>query len=266
MTIRIFTISHFIPEHYVSNEVFCPLVMGWPTPAGMANDMGGQRLEERSYAEMRAHYWVWKNQLDRWDFIGFQHYRRLFYWPGVEPADFDYQTRTFAKNRSATLLDVSHNRLLAYQSGLGHLDLAPVRALIGGHDIVTVRPWGWSVAEQFKQAHPPEYWPELVRAMRELPYWRTHPRHVDFNQRGFYPCNMFVMSRAEFANYMDFWWQVMQVFSARVQPPRENYQARLYGFLAERIFSLYLPQRRAENSHLKVVEIPHLTCNSWPKS
>lgn len=266
MRIRIFAVSHFIPEHYLKTELFCPFVMGWPTPMGMPNDMVGARLDEQSYAEMRAHYWVWKNQLDNWDFIGFQHYRRLFYWPGLDLPEFDYQTRTFARSHSVVMMDVTQARLLIYQNSIVKLDPKPIRDLIEANDIVTVRPWSWGIADQFKQAHPPEYWPELVRAMRELPYWRTHQRHVDFAQRGFYPCNMFIMSRVEFSNYMDFWWQVMQAFGSRVRPPRENYQARLYGFLAERIFSLYLPQRRAELSRLKVAEIPHLTCNSWPKS
>jgi hypothetical protein len=69
---------------------------------------------------------------------------------------------------------------------------------------------------------------------------------------------MFVMRTDEFNDYMSFWHETIQEFARLVKPQPDGYQSRLYGFLSERIFTLYLYQLRMERPGLKVLEVPKI--------
>src|SRR5262245_7695463 len=87
MTVKIYTVHHAVPEWFLANEVFVPFIVGAAALSSEADeriaenvfqcDLEPPRLEGHSYAEMRAHYWVWKHPPGV-DYIGFQHYRRCF--------------------------------------------------------------------------------------------------------------------------------------------------------------------------------------------
>jgi len=87
MSAKIYTVHHAVPNWYLQNEVFVPFIVGDAALSSAAEegiarnvlqcDLQPPRLEGHSYAEMRAHYWVWKHPPGV-DYIGFQHYRRSF--------------------------------------------------------------------------------------------------------------------------------------------------------------------------------------------
>ena len=101
---------------------------------------------------------------------------------------------------------------------------------------------------------------EFCRSLAERPYshFRDRPNFIHPDIASFYGCNMFVMRASEFDAYMTFWHEAMQAFAARVKPHADPYQSRVYGFLAERIFSLYLYQIRMERPDLRVLEVPKI--------
>ena len=64
------------------------------------------------------------------------------------------------------------------------------------------------------------------------------------------------MSAKEFDAYMAFWYEAIQEFAQLVKPHADQYQSRLYGFVSERLFTLYLYQLRMERPSLRVLEVP----------
>lgn len=268
MRVNIFTFYHYIPDHYVANAVYRPMVIGQkvgPHPVLLSDESGDNITHDHSQAEMRGHYHVWKNSLSNYDFVGFQHYRR---WLFLDQMPSTVHHRIFLSLRRLALRDPHSNDFSLdeqifreYQAavqGLSEADFAAIRDTIARYDIVTVKPWKFSVADQYKSLHVPQDWDTLVQILSKHSRFRSKPNYFDPGLQAFYGCNMFVMPATEFDAYMSFWHETMQEFMHLVKPQAEGYQSRLYGFLAERIFTLYLFQLRMERPGLRVLEVPKI--------
>jgi hypothetical protein len=268
MRARIFTFYHYIPDFYVANDLYRPMVIGQKVgahPVLLSDETGDNIAHENSHAEMRGHYHVWKNSLSNYDFVGFQHYRR---WLFFDQMPSTVQQPLFQQIRRFCLRDPHFNDLSAdetvfrqYMDIMQHLsvaDLDAIRDTIGRYDIITVRPWKFSVADQYRQICYARDWDILIDILGKHSRFRSRPNYYDPELQAFYSCNMFVMSAAEFDAYMSFWHETMLEFSHLVKPYEDKYQSRVYGFIAERIFTLYLFQLRMERPNLRVLEVPKI--------
>jgi Domain of unknown function (DUF4422) len=82
MNPRIFRAHHqYISDQMVNDELVTSIMVGMDSvPDGVLTDRCGENISNRhSYAEMRAHYFVWKN-IHHHSHVGFEHYRRHFIW------------------------------------------------------------------------------------------------------------------------------------------------------------------------------------------
>lgn len=84
MNPRIFRVHHqYVPDQMVIHDDLVTSIMvgSDSVPDGVLTDRCGENIANRhSYAEMRAHYFVWKNILRCYSHVGFEHYRRHFVW------------------------------------------------------------------------------------------------------------------------------------------------------------------------------------------
>ncbi len=270
MTMRatIYTLYHYVPETYVANALYKPMVLGHSAgahPALLSDDSGDNISQEESHCEMRGQYWVWKNALADCDYVGFQHYRRWLFFDQMPSASLP---PIFLQIRRIYLSDPHANDLGADAAAFNiytdaaqahsEADLNAIRDTIGRYDIVTVRPWKFHVADQYKSLHVPEDWDTLMQVLAKHSYFRSRPNLLNPDLQAFYGCNMYVMRAEEFAAYMAFWHETIQEFAHLVKPHADAYQSRLYGFLSERIFTLYLYQQRMERPNLRVLEVPKI--------
>jgi hypothetical protein len=268
MRIEIFTFYHFIPETYVANDLYKPMVLGHRVgkhPALLSDEDGDNISGEESHCEMRGQYYVWKNLLSRCDYVGFQHYRRWMFFDHMQKAS---QHPLFQLIRRNYLSDPHLNDLAADEDvfkiymdavrAMGEGDLDVLRETISHYDIVTVRPWKFNLGEQYRSLHVPEDWDKLMQVIAGNSRFRSKPNFLHPDIQAFYSCSMFVMRASEFHDYMTFWRETMQAFAVLVKPHADKYQSRIYGFLAERVFSLYLYQLRMERPDLRVLEVPKI--------
>src|SRR5690242_13728629 len=89
MRVEIYTVYHFIPETYVANDLYKPMVLGHTIgthPHLISDESGDNIAKDASQCEMRGHYYVWKNMLSGCDYVGFQHYRRWLYFDHMQAA------------------------------------------------------------------------------------------------------------------------------------------------------------------------------------
>jgi len=269
MRVKIFTMYHFVPEHYLANDLYAPLVMGRTIghhPVLLSDEWGVNIAGEASYCEMRAQYYVWKNLLSAYDFVGFQHYRRFIFFDQMPSASHNQLLlqirRACLRDANPIEIKVDAASFRAYQStlqGLGAGDIDALREVIGRHDIITVRPWPCSLAEQYRTTHVAMDWDTLVQVLSQHSRFRSDPSHLELDLKMLYSCNMYVMSAAAFDEYMSFWHETMQKFSSLVKPHADPYQSRVYGFISERIFTLYLYQLRMERPQLRITALPYVT-------
>ncbi len=270
MTMRaaIYTLYHYIPDSYVANDLYKPLVLGHRIGAhpALVSDEGGDNIAQlESYCEMRGQYWVWKNALADLDYVGFQHYRRWLFFDQMPSASlhpiFQQIRRTYLSDPQVNDLSADVDAFKIYtDAAQAHdaADLDAIRDTLGRYDIVTVKPWKFNIAEQYRGLHVASDWDVLIDVLAQHSYFRNRPNYIHAGLQAFYGCNMYVMRAAEFDAYMAFWHETMQAFAQRVPPHEDAYQSRVYGFLAERIFSLYLYQLRMERPDLRVLEVPKI--------
>lgn len=227
-TARIFIAHHFWPGRSWPSRLFEPVlikrialdqqIMLGPHPD----------LVHDGYADTHAQYAVWRRGVI-WDYVGFMQYRRVFVFPplGEEERGFGHH-----EARLCNIAEAEERSIVDWLDGL---------------DIVVPRPDRFRVEAQFKACHIPIHWD----IMREE--WDGH---FPADQTTLHPHNMFIMCAAEFEAYMAFWSALMKRLEARIAPPQDRYQSRAFAFLSERIFTLWLAQRRERLPHLKVAEIP----------
>jgi hypothetical protein len=248
MTLKIYTVHHFVPQWYLATDVFVPMVVGDAAntpelPADIQTDAEVPRLEGHSYAEMRAHYWVWQHMPEGVDYIGFQHYRRTF----ADPA---------SAMRNAPEL---HGTVEHFVRRELSLVTSWIRRWTVLADIVVPRPVPAQphLGADYARSHSEADWQVLLDALPPVCRALAASEVIDY----IYRANMFVMRLDLFEEYMTWWHAVMSRIAARITPPAEGYQSRTFGFMSERLFTLWLFQQRHEHPECRIIELPILIGN-----
>jgi hypothetical protein len=220
-------------------------------------------FDDPGYAEMRAHVAAHR-RLMFWDqpepsptYVGFQHYRRRLMW-GMVPGFYrDLEARGMIRriDAASVCVRVEHPMFQAFEHWDAGGDVRALEAWLGLFDVVTTRPWAWSMRDQFRTVHGAEPWDVLMSLL---------PENYEVERAPFHPANLYAMRRSVFEGYMDFWMSRMERFSRACPTPDDVYQSRLYGFVSERLFSLWLHNRRRAEPALRVGLLPHVFCPSYP--
>ncbi len=237
-------VSHHKPFHQIDLPGYTPIQVGKEKATHQLNMIGDNTGDHISslnpyFCELTAQYWVWKNV--RADHVGFCHYRRFFN-IGSRITPNQISLSTFQKKQSI-LLNIQRISELTK-----HFDcLLPQKTKLPG----TIRenyslyhdPSDFLITEKILKRRHPEIWPQIDQAL---------------NSKIFYHGNMFVLPFPIFDHYMTWLFDIL--FEAQTlidSESRDPYQARVFGFLSERLWTiyrlLYIPKNRCKE--LKVVMI-----------
>lgn len=232
-----------VPEHPLLLPVQVGAALAEERFAGFAHDDDGENIsgKNRSYCELTALYWAWKN-LDA-DYYGLFHYRRYLY---PEPAE----KRPYRVEASPT------GKLL---ETLGYAGFA---SLIAGYDLVLPKPEEMyvSVREHYAAApyhhrHDLELAEEIVR---ELHPEYTAAMDTYFSGTAHYFGNICVMSRKEFHRYCSWLFPILEEFDRRADVSGYGSQERrVNGYLAERLLGVYVTRRKVEDG-ISAAELPRV--------
>jgi lipopolysaccharide biosynthesis glycosyltransferase len=205
----------------------------------LAGDDSGETISAKNpaYCELTALWWAWKNDRSA-ERIGLMHYRRLF--------DFAGEYRSGAAEIFVDALDIPTwcARSEAWLAANPDVDLV----------VPPPHVMGLSVEANYRLGHSGQDFDALRRAMAEL-----HPEDLPlFEQaaagRELRLSNMFVMRRPLFDAYCDWLFGLLERVETAALP-RQDYsaqQVRYIGFLAERLFTVYLAKLRRDRPGLKV--------------
>lgn len=170
------------------------------------------------YCELTALYWIWKNDFS--DIVGLEHYRRQFV-RGNELLN---------KKTVATLMN-DFDVLVPCKCNLAHSIYHNYVKEHEKSDIVTT---GEIIREKY-----PDY-------IDSFDYLKKTNR--------MYVCNMFIAGRKFVDEYCEWLFTILFELEKRVDlSGRTRYQKRMFGFMAERLFNVYLHHNR---KILKVKCIP----------
>lgn len=268
--VKIYSCHHERPIFPASGEIFTPIWTGGTIdPAGRwLTDLDGLNLHsERDFNEMRQEFFAWRNLLGGLDYIGFEHYRRLFL---LDPLPADMCGARFPRILEARRSLAANSLLWRHDSdtetfvqnlqlrrSLTPSETAALKNWIASHDIIVPRRHTFAPLDiQWQQCElSDELWSHFKEAIAASKFFRTAPNYMNFSQIGAHFCNMFIMKVDLFSEYMQLWSEVM--FSLQGVVDRSS---RHLGYLSERLFSLWVLQKQIENPLLRVTDLPYLFC------
>lgn len=191
-----------------------------------------------NYCELTALYWAWKNIRTIHpdiQYIGLNHYRRYFAFN---------ETRSTGNAISKDVQSIESYKL----------DIPKLKKWLTQGKII-IPPKAYlksSVASSYEHAH----FSEDLRVVHNV-VKKIYPDYLDdFNilflcKNFFYDCNMFIMPIAEFENYCEWLFNILFAVEKEVDIRNyNNYQKRIFGFLSERLFTLWILHKKYKVKNL----------------
>lgn len=251
--IKIFIIGHkaypvaSLPEFYpiqVGAAISKNHIHDW-----LRDDTGDNISEKnRSFCELTAHYYCWKNQSA--DYYGFYHYRRYLSF-AEKQSKAPYIIR---KSPTKKLLDK-----LGYNQDIGKF--------AEKYDIIVPRSEELfeRVYDHYKNS-PHQRISDLDLVLKIL--LEKYPDYKDacegfMSSTRFYFCNMFIMKKDLFTDYCQWLFDILFEFEKRSDKAGYTQQEmRVEGFLAERLFGIYLTKIKAEGKKIREVQRVDFICET----
>lgn len=204
--------------------------------------------KNRNYCELTALYAMWKNgQTDDCDFVGLSHYRRYLY----PKTSFKKNLKRF----SLALLQRLHcSKFLKERSGqlscdnLENIKFAwrEIENFTNGelhnYDLLVPYPdiLPCSVYRNYCDCHRESDLKAMTESVKALfPDFMPYLKKA-LKSNKLYIGNLFVMRKNLFDKYMQLLFSVLEDVEKKIDLPTDVYQARVFGFLAERLFSAFV--------------------------
>lgn len=234
---KVFVVTHK-ENPILANEVLVPIQVGTNSPITenilRDNTLDNIAAKNANYCELTAIYWIWKNVKDA-DYIGICHYRRYlnFYndWYNLKPsAQKKIKTEDFKKTQ-------------LYNTSAEQLD-KKIKSILAENDVILCRPYKFkkaSLTGNYCEDHRQEDWDLTKQIILE-----QHPEYKDsivkFLDEGtnFHIGNMMIASKSKFDAYCEWLFPVLFELESRITIPEDPYQARIFGFISERLINLYM--------------------------
>lgn len=227
----IYVVSHKkidakLPEGYKGIAVG-PLAQD--PPKGFVSDNTGDNISNKNanYCELTAQYWIWKNDNES-DIIGLCHYRRFF------TTKMFSNDRKYILNRSQIIHDIKKS----------------------GYDIILpVRPIARRTVKEIYLDYGFEKDLDILREVISQKY----PQYVSeydslLNRHSNYIANMMITKKETFDEYSD--WLFNILFDVEKKVDISTYtpqQARIFGFMSERLLEVWVRQKQLRVKHYRVM-------------
>ena len=244
MEIKIVVAAH--KEYRMPNDsMYIPIHVGHALAKqeySWQGDDTGDNISQKNpnYCELTALYWAWKN-LDA-DAIGLVHYRRHFLRPNI---------RKLEKIRILTGLchkELKWDSIIAKQEVEKILNKYPVIVPTKRHYYIE------TVESQYTHAHHQQDL-DVVRMVLEKnqkKYLETFNKHM--KERSTHIYNMFIMRKEYFDKYCSWLFDIL--FEVEKKLDISNYSkndARVFGFLGERLLDIWLEANKIKYFENKII-------------
>lgn len=241
MNIKILIATH--KKYWMpSDKVYMPIHVGrkGKEDLGYLGDNTGENIsiKNSNYCELTGLYWAWKNL--NCEYIGLCHYRRYFAHKLKSSKLEDKKQSIFTKDD--------------YERFLQQYDVILPKKR--NYFIETVR-------SQYEHAHNKRDLDEIEKIIRT-----QYPSYIEafekvMNSRKLYIYNMFVMNKALFDEYCTWLFDILFTLEKRIDITNyDKYNARVFGFLSERLFNVWLEKKQLK---IKTVNVVFLEKINWIK-
>lgn len=251
---KIFNITHK-PVPYLTNDLYqafqvnCnanPIIFD-----GILQDNTLDNISSKNdnFCELTACYWLWKN-IDNIDYIGLCHYRRYF---NFFPNKFSIKPST-QKRISKAKLDKHKISTIAVEEQKNK-----IKADLKKVDIILPKPRKIkiSISKDYILNHRES---DLIKVkeiiLSKYPDFEKSITDYLDNNNMFYQCNMMITSKKIWDDYHNWLFDILFELEKEIIIPEDTFQKRIFGFLSERLFNLYILHHK-----FKIKEYPLLFIN-----
>lgn len=249
MVVKIYVACHkpsYVPEHPLLVPIQVGAALSEKRFEGMVYDDTGLNISmlNKSYCELTAQYWAWKN--DDADYFGFFHYRRYL---------------------SFRIKDHMRPYILAYRPDEELLsrhcyDKTHMLDLISKYDLIA------PIAEEMDVSMRDYYGKSAYHHIEDLElvgnilkefypdFSASYDKYI--NGTIMYPCNIYIMKRELFNDYCAWLFTILNEYDCRRgQAGYIGEEARVNGYLAERLFGVYYTWLK-DNTKVKSLELQRI--------
>lgn len=196
---------------------------------GIATDNTGDNIsyKNQSFCELTGMYWAWKN-LKNTDIIGLCHYRRYFDFHGICQRFKPYTSfpSAFFSKADLSVPDDVINEAYSGTIILPRKENYPVSVLShfnNGHSSFDIYVIKDIIKKDFDDKFSQAFWKTLVT---------NNKMNI---------CNMFIMNWENYEAYCTWLFYILEKAEKRIDITNYSpYQQRLFGFLAERLFNVWI--------------------------
>jgi lipopolysaccharide biosynthesis glycosyltransferase len=218
---------------------------------GMLYDDVGDNISEKNdrYCELTAQYWAWKNIES--NYYGFFHYRRYL---------------SFSKEKYASEIDGSFCLAAIDDISIDKLGLNEdtMRSIIESNDVITVNrvditKFGCqSVREHYAtgRQHHIEHLDLAIDILKnKYPQYITDAKEYLGGKKGYFQ-NMYIMRKELFSDYSAWLFDILEELDKRLDTSNlSEYEMRYPGFIAERLFGVYITHLRRTRPEIAIKEV-----------
>lgn len=229
---------------------------------GFLKDDTGDNISAKNptFCELTALYWMWKNndQMES-EYVGLSHYRRYFCLPQTTE-----KKKLFFATQKPDKRDV-YPKILTNEE-LNNIASEKIKndflLHLNQEQIIIARPspvgskklYDFTIKDSYIFNHIREDWFLLEAAIEKI-----HPAYADYAKAYFETAkemhcfNMFIGSKKFLNEYCEWLFPILFELEHTIKLSEYPYQRRLFGFMAERLFNLYLKKNSLSTMAYPVV-------------
>ena len=256
MSVKLYTAYHK-PSHIISNAAVQPIHVGSTHSEhrmDMLRDDIGDNISAKNpyFCELTAHYWAWKNDMQS-THIGLQHYRRFLH--------MSFEEGMVERNVHGVALPGFFYR---FDTEIGQ-SAENLENLCAQYDVVVPEPFDVrnvgcrTVRQQYAKAQ--YHFEEDLDVVSEI-ISRHHPDYLDayteaLSDTVFYQTNTYLLRRDIFATYSEWLFDILFHVEAQIDAAaRGQQEARVFGYLSERLFNAFIRKYLRDHPDTAVLEVP----------
>ena len=222
---------------FPDSACYRPLFVGGKIASGLKNedfyqDNSGANISEKnsSFCELTGLYWAWKNGVfENNEYVGLVHYRRYF---------------------AGKALDLKKKQIASESELL---------TILEKYDVILPRKRNYfieSIYSHYQHAHHIEDLDLTRDVIIELQSEYLESFDAVMQGRKLHLYNMFVMSSEKASEYCHWLFSILFELEKRVDVTHyDNYQKRVFGFIAERLFNVWILYNQLNVKYLSVVNL-----------
>lgn len=223
------------------SSIYMPLHVGkaGKQDLGFMGDNTGDNISAKNgnYCELTGLYWAWKNL--EYDYIGLIHYRRYFNFINQKSHFFQINIGTNRENIQK-YAEISEEE---------------IKSCLYNYDIILPKRMKLedTIENHYKKCHISSDW-ELLRGIT----LKLYPEYKDdweivTNATSMYAFNMFITNKGIFDEYMKWLFSILFEVEKCIVISKDPYQSRVFGFMSERLFNIFLYHRKLRIKELPIV-------------